>query len=136
MERGLQTLLYIRKRLGNSVMVDEWMIGRCSYVSDVLCHIDNYGAYLAGAKAMFRTLKNQGLLDIPKEASSRSKREDSITNEALLKLYLKDSRNLDWFLHGVPGNVEVRIKTERDKKGKTVKATAFFVKRETTYQEV
>lgn len=146
-ERGLQTLLYIRKRLGKKGTMDEWMEKHCSHVKDVLCDINHYGAYLSGARAMYLALKDQSLLVTPKETitygnkkfvegNSLSDKEQRVVNAALLKLYLDNARNMEWLLHGAPDNVELRVRYELDKKGKVAGATAMFAKKVTTYEEI
>lgn len=148
-ERGLQTLLYIRERLGQKGVMDEWQEKSCAYMNDVLCNINHYGAYLSGARAMCLALEEQGLLATPKKThtyggrryvdndSGLSDKEQRIVNKALLKLYLDSPRNMEWLLQGgTPGNAELRVKCGRDKRGKVTDAVASFVRKETTYKEI
>lgn len=98
--------------------------------ANLLCNINWYGAYIAGAKAMYRALTTKGFIDYV------AKKEDRIAYDAMLKAYMQSTRNMEWLLTDVPKGVELITTFERDKKGKIVKATSRFVKKETKYKEI
>lgn len=111
--------------------------------ANLLRNINWYGAYLSGARAMARALEEWDLLDFPKKKTVHGgyspivlQRNDPIVNKAVLDLFLSSPRNIEYCLQGLPNNVEIQLNTERDKKGKVVKATAKFVKKETKYKEI
>lgn len=111
--------------------------------ANILCNINWYGAYLSGARAMARALEEWDLLDFPKRKIGHGgyspitiQRNDPIVNKAILDLFLSSTRNIEYCLRGLPNNVEIQLDTEKDKKGKVVKATAKFVKKETKFKEI
>lgn len=79
---------------------------------------------------MYRALKGKGFLD------SHSKKEGKLCYDAMLDAYMRNIRNMEWLLTEVPVGVELITHFERDKKGKAVKASAKFVKKETQYKEI
>lgn len=110
--------------------------------ANLLCNINWYGAYLKGAQAMALALKEWNLMDFPQQKigsgnyKGTAKRENPIVNKAVFDLFLSSTRNMEYCMQGLPNNVEIRFHTEKDKKGKVVKATAKFVKKETKYKEI
>lgn len=142
LERVSKTLAYIRLKLDKPYsdgsprqlsLFDENAIEH----ANLLCNINWYGAYIAGARAMFQALKNNDYLDIPRPKGERKQTvADTIANKAQLDLYMENSRNLDWFLHGFPKGVEVITEFERDKNGKVIGAKASFYKRSMEIQKI
>lgn len=141
LERAVNTLLYIKAKLSRPhpngtlrqlSLFDEIKIER----ANLLCNINCYGAYLKGAKAMFRALERNGFLDVPDRESNKKATEDRITNRAMLDLYLENSRNLEWLLSEVPDTVRMITSFERDKKGKVIKAKSKFYKNEVIRKEI
>lgn len=142
LDRMVKTLAYIRIKIDHPVygIPDDGKPHRVPlyYINtfeeaDLLCNINYYGAYLAGAKRMLMALKDHQMLHID---GVKHDKDDKFANKALLDLYMASSRNLDWFLHGEPLKVTTRIESVCDKKGKTIGAKASFVKKETTYKEI
>lgn len=141
-EKGLQTLLYIRTRLVRlkTATLDEWEEKRCHYMTDVLCRIDNYGAYLHGMVQILLKLRDCGLLEEARPKGGKrsdviphAKGNGLIYNKAIIDLLLDNTLNLERFIDGY----EIRFTDfETDKKGKLVKCRAYFAKRVTMYQEV
>lgn len=64
---------------------------------------------------MYRAMERNFYLDYPKK-------EDWIIAKAQLKLFMENSRNLEWFLTDTPKNVKVYTEIERNKKGKVIGA--------------
>lgn len=130
LERIAKTLAYIRLRLEKS---DKIPLSLFDYnaieEANLLCNVNHYGAYLSGAQAMYRAMERNFYLDY-------QKKQDWLISKAQLKLFMENTRNLDWFLHDYPKGVEIYTELERDKKGKVVGAKAKFVKRETKYTEI
>lgn len=144
LERMVKTLAYVRLKIDEPFskyrIPDDGKPHQLSLFTqntieeaDLLCNINYYGAYLAGAKRMLMALKDRHMLHID---GVKHDKDDKFTNKAFLDLYMASSRNLDWFLCGKPLDVTTRIEFERDKKGKTIGAKASFVKKETTYKEI
>lgn len=141
LERAAETLTYIRLRLAeNPNSVSEIKVKNAVAEVDLLCQINYYGAFLKGARSMLRTLEDQCMLNLP--TLKGYKKGDAIKPmnkhyvKAVLKLIKESARNLDWFLHGSPGNVELCVRPETDAKGKVVGATAKFMKKEVKLKEV
>ena len=136
LKRAIDTLLYIRARLEKGIC-DKVKIPMVVEETDLLCNINWYGAWLNGAIAMFRRLHEDHYLDIvyPRDTKKYTK-EERYVNKAELELFIKNSRNIEWFLVGRPNSVELHTKLERDDKGRVKGAKAFFVKKETTYKEI
>lgn len=146
LERIGKTLAYIRLKLAE----DPHYMGRagcgerkvkgCVEEANVLCNINFYGAYLQGARAMLRAMQEQCLLNLP--TVKGTKKSDAIkptekhTVKALIGLINESARNLEWFLHGWPENVEIIIRDETDAKGKVIGKKAMFMKKETRYKEI
>lgn len=150
LERVGKTLAYVRLKLhgirdGGNI---NFYGSRCNELrvrstvdeSNLLCNINWYGAYLSGAQAMLRAMQDHRLLNLP--TIKGTKKSDAVKPaephdvKALVALMSESTRNLDWFLHGWPENVEVCISHERDKKGKVIGAKAKFVKKVTTIVEI
>lgn len=128
-ERCAKTLAYIRLKLERKPALSLFDLDTVEQ-ANILCNINWHGAYLKGANAMYRALINKGFLDF------YAKKEDKITNDAILKAYMQNTRNMEWLLTDLPVNVEVRTIFERDKKGKVVAATSKFVRKKTEYKEI
>jgi len=127
-ERCAKTLAYIRLKLEhrNPKEPEQLSLFEMNTVeqANLLCNINWYGAYLKGARAMYRALSNKGFLDF------YAKKEDKICNEAMLKAYMQNTRNMEWLLTDVPNGVELRTTFDRDKKGKGGKAAPKLEKKE------
>ncbi|MDE7442131.1 MAG: hypothetical protein K2M69_08195 [Muribaculaceae bacterium] len=133
-ERVGKTLAYIRLRLAeNPNYMDcsgsEMKVKARVNEANLLCNINHYGAYISGAQAMYRAMERNFYLDY-------KKKQDWLISKAQLKLFMENTRNLDWFLHDYPKGVEIFTELERDKKGKVMSAKAKFVKKETKYTEI
>lgn len=138
LERGLQTLLYIKKRLDRRVcMGDDLIKGSCSFVGDVLCNINNYGAYLHGMRTMLLQLREWGLLAEKRDKNGlpQPKGDELVFNKAIVDLLMSDAGNCDRFV-GHDFEHIMFTDHERDRKGKLVKCRAYFAKRVTRYEEV
>lgn len=139
LERVANTLAYIRckleKRKDFKIPLSLFDYNTVEE-ANLLCNINCYGAYLKGAKAVIRVLLKHHMLDIPKPKGLGSSKEDRFTNKAYLDLMMESTRNLDWFMHGAPGSVQIRTSFDRDKKGKVIGAKAKFVKKETKFTEI
>ena len=145
-ERVAKTLAYIRLRLAEDPHYmeregcGERKVKGCVEEANVLCNINFYGAYLQGARAMLRAMQEQRLLNLP--TVKGTKKSDAIkptekhTVKALIGLINESARNLEWFLHGWPENVEIIIRDETDAKGKVIGKKAMFMKKETRYKEI
>lgn len=137
LERVANTLAYIRCKLEKRPDIPLSLFDYNAVdEANLLCNINYYGAYLKGAKAVIRVLLEHHMLDIPKPKGLGSLKEDRFTNKAYLDLMMESTRNLDWFMHGAPGSVQIRTSFDRDKKGKVIGAKAKFVKRVTTSVEI
>ena len=146
LERVGKTLAYIRLKLAEDPHYmeregcGENKVKGCVEEANVLCNINFYGAYLQGARAMLRTMQEQRLLNLP--TVKGTKKSDAIkpmekhTVKALVGLINESARNLEWFLHGWPENVEIIIRDETDAKGKVIGKKAMFMKKETRYKEI
>lgn len=122
-ERCLSTLLHCQEQLNQGkpkTLATDLAVSE----ANLLCNINYYGAYMHGAQAMLRTLIDGYFT------------AQNINTKAILNLALQSRRNLDYFLHGTPEGVEIRIKYQRNKKGKAVSAEAVYVKKETNYTEI
>lgn len=110
--------------------------------ANLLCNINWYGAYLQGAQRMALALQEWDMLDVPlKKISSGNykgtlKRKPKPVIKAVFDLFLENTRNLEWCLHGLPDNVEIVTENKTDKKGKVIGVKAKFVKKETKYKEI
>lgn len=145
-ERCAKTLAYIRLKLEyrNPKEPKQLSLFEMNTVeqANLLCNINWYGAYLKGAQAMALALADWNLMDFPQKKigscnyKGTVKRENPKVNKAIYDLFLSSTRNMEYCIQGLPNNVEIRFNTEKDKKGKVVKATAKFVKKETEYKEI
>lgn len=145
-ERCVKTLAYIRLKLEKrkSKASEQLSLFEQNTVeqANLLCNINWYGAYMKGAMAMALALKEWNLMDFPQQKIGHgnykgiAKRENPIVNKAVFDLFLSSTRNMEYCMMGLPNNVEIRFQTEKDKKGKVLKATAKFVKKETEYKEI
>lgn len=146
LERVGKTLAYIRLKLAeypyymDRAGCGERKVKNCVEEANLLCNINFYGAYLQGARAMLRAMQEQRLLNLP--TVKGTKKSDAIkptekhTVKALIGLINESARNLEWFLHGWPENVEIIIRDETDAKGKVIGKKAKFVKKEIKYKEI
>ena len=132
-ERVGKTLAYIRLRLAEPNYMDcsgsEMKVKASVNEANLLCNINYYGAYLQGAQAMYRAMERNFYLDY-------RKKQDWLVSKAQLELFIENTRNLDWFLHDLPKDIELFTELKRDKKGKLIGAKAKFVKKETKYTEI
>ena len=145
LDRMVKTLAYVRLRLdakhGKGAIPNDGKPHQLSLFAEVaieeanlLKNINWYGAYLAGARKMLTVLKDHEMLHI---AGATHNKNDTFVNKAHLDLCMASSRNLEWFLKGIPNdNVTIRTEFIRDKKGKIIDAKAAFVKKETNYKEI
>lgn len=140
-ERCAKTLAYIRCKLERKPQLSLFDMDTVEQ-ANILCNINWYGAYFKGAQSMALALKEWNLMDFPQQKigsgnyKATVKRENPIVNKAIYDLFLSSTRNMEYCMTGLPDNVEIRFHTEKDKKGKIVKATAKFVKKETEYKEI
>lgn len=133
-ERVGKTLAYIRLKLAESPNYmessgSEMKVKARVNEANLLCNINYYGAYLSGAQAMYRAMERNFYLDY-------QKKQEWLVSKAQLELFIENTRNLDWFLHDLPKDIELFTELKRDKKGKLIGAKAKFVKRETKYTEI
>lgn len=133
LERVAKTLAYIRLRLeqyqtDKPIQLDLFTQNTVEE-ANLLCNVNWYGAYLSGAQAMYRAMERNFYLDY-------QKKQDWLISKAQLKLYMENTRNLDWFLHDWPKDIELHTELERNKKGKVIGAKAKFVKKEIKYKEI
>ena len=133
-ERVGKTLAYIRLKLAESPNYmessgSEMKVKAIVNEANLLCNINHYGAYLSGAQAMYRAMERNFYLDY-------RKKQDWLVSKAQLELFIENTRNLDWFLHDLPKDIELFTELKRDKKGKLIGAKAKFVKKETKYTEI
>lgn len=147
LERVAKTLAYIRLRLAQ-VPTDKpiqltLFEQNAVEEANLLCNINWYGAYLSGARAMALALQEWDLLDFPLKKIGHGgyskiavKRADKIVNKAVFDLFLSNTRNLEYCLHGLPDGIEIFNDIERDKKGKIKSAKAKFLKKTTNYKEI
>lgn len=141
---SINELMLVRKRLERRKNINPRadIYGDVEYTrvtkkADLLRNINYYGAYIKGAKAMYLRLKEYGFLEIPKEKGcKKTTKEDRISNNALLDLYMKSTRNMEWLLCGTPLNIKTMVKFKRDGKGKVVGAEAIFYREEIKKVEV
>lgn len=130
LERVVNTLAYIRCKLEKRPNIPLSLFDyNAIEEANLLCNINHYGAYLKGARAMYRAMERNFYLDY-------MKKPEWIVAKAQLKLFMECSRNLEWFLTEMPNRVELHTELERDKKGKVIGAKSKFVKKETKYTEV
>ncbi|MDE6231080.1 MAG: hypothetical protein K2M37_05630 [Muribaculaceae bacterium] len=146
-ERVGKTLAYIRLRLAEnpnymSCSGSEIKVKASVNEANLLCNINYYGAYLQGAQRMALALQEWDMLDTPlKKIGSGNykgtkKREPKPVIQAIFDLFLENTRNLDWCLHGLPDNVEIVTQDVLNNKGKVTGVKAKFVKKETKYKEI
>lgn len=143
-ERVGKTLAYIRLRLAEDPYYlergKEFVVKGAVDEANLICNINYYGAYLQGARAMLRAIQEQHLLNLP--TVKGTKKSDAIkptekhTVKALVELMSESTRNLEWFLHGWPENVEIIVSNETDAKGKVIGKKAMFMKKEVKYKEI
>ena len=143
-ERVGKTLAYIRLRLAEDPYYlergKEFVVKGAVDEANLICNINYYGAYLQGARSMLRAIQEQHLLNLP--TVKGTKKSDAIkpmekhTVKALVGLINESARNLEWFLHGWPENVEIIIRDETDAKGKVIGKKAMFMKKEVKYKEI
>lgn len=147
LERVGKTLAYIRLRLAEDPYYmertgSEMKVKGTVEEANILCNINFYGAYLQGAQRMALALQEWDLLDVPfmKIGSGNykgtQKRKPKPIIKAVFDLFLENTRNLEWCLHGLPENVEIATENKTDKKGKLIKCRAYFDKRVIKYKEV
>ena len=145
LERVGKTLAYIRLRLAEDPYYmdysgSEMKVKGSVNEANLICNINYYGAYLQGARAMLRAIQEQHLLNLP--TVKGTKKSDAIkptekhTVKALVELMSESTRNLEWFLHGWPKNVEIIVSNETDAKGKVIGKKAMFMKKEVKYKEI
>lgn len=95
--------------------------------ANLLCNINWFGAYIKGAKAMYRALYNKGYLEIPHPKGwGKVTNETKLANQAQLLLYMKDVRNLEWLLTEPPQNIGIYTKFEKNPKDKIIGAKSNF----------
>lgn len=138
-ERVAKTLAYIRLRLYDNQSPKDILpsTGPCSEnrikslvdKANVLCNINYYGAYLSGATAMYVAMERMLYLDYKKKV-------DWIEAKAQLKLFMENTRNLEWLLTEIPEGVDLYTQYERDKKGKVIGAKCKFYKKEIIRKEI
>lgn len=147
LERVGKTLAYIRLRLAEDPFYQERnskerVIKGAVEEANILCNINFYGAYLQGARRMALALEEWDLLDFPSKKIGRGnhkgtqKRKPKPIIKAVFDLFMENTRNLEWCLHGLPDNVEIATEDKTDKKGKVIGARARFVKKEIKYTEI
>lgn len=144
LEHAINTLRYIRGKLeiplknGEERQLSLFEQNFCEEQVKLLCNINWYGAYLAGAKAMYRALESKGYLAVPANKGSGVTRRanDLIINKAQLKLYMSSSRNIEWLLTDVPIKITIRTNLIRNNKGKVVGAESKFYRKTALYEEV
>ncbi len=152
LERVARTLAYVRLKLDFNQPTPDTLpgIGMCSenYIkslveeANLLCNINHYGAYLQGARCMALALQEWDLLDFPlKKIGSGNykgtqKRASKTINKAVFDLFMENTRNLEWCLHGLPDNIEIFTEPILDKKGKAKGVKAKFAKKEIKYKEI
>lgn len=147
LERVVKTLAYIRLRLAKdphfmarpgSEMTVRGTVGE----ANLICNINFYGAYLQGARRMALALQEWDMLEVPlKKIGSGNykgtlKRKPKPVIKAVFDLFMENTRNLEWCLHGLPDNVDIVTENKTDKKGKVIGVKAKFVKMETKYKEI
>ena len=144
LERVGKTLAYIRLRLAEDPAYAglERKIKGVVDEANILCNINYYGAYLQGAQRMALALQEWDMLAVPlKKIGSGNykgtqKRAKPIVVKAVFDLFLESTRNLEWCLHGLPGNVEIVTQKILNNKGKVIGIKAKFVKKEISYKEI
>lgn len=147
LERVGKTLAYIRLRLAeDSYFIErtgsEMKVKGTVEEANLLCNINFYGAYLQGARRMALALQEWDMLDVPLKKIGRGnykgtqKRKPKPVIKAVFDLFMEDTRNLEWCLHGLPENVEIFTEDKTDRKGKVIGAIAKFLKKETKYTEI
>lgn len=152
LERMVKILAYVRLKLDYNQPRPDMLpgIGECCETrikslveqANLLCNINHYGAYLQGARRMALALDEWDLLDTPlKKIGSGNykgtqKRKPKPVNKAFFDLFMENTRNLEWCLHGLPDNIEIAYRPRLDNKGKEVGVEARFVKKEVKYKEV
>lgn len=139
LERVSKTLMYVRLMLDINQPKPNTLpgIGACSEnrikglvdEANLLCNINYYGAYMSGARAMFCALERMSYLDF-------KKKQDWLIAKAQLKLFMDNNRNLDWFLHEMPNDVDIFTELERDKRGKVIGAKAKFYRKKLIREEI
>lgn len=128
LERVKTTLEYIKQRLDQGKHPAN-VVQECDK-ANLLCNINWYGAYLKGASAMYRNLKDQGYLDIPKEnIDTFTPTERRIVNKSKLDLYMESSVGMEYLLGDLPDDIVIRTSFDRNNKGKVVGADSAFVYR-------
>ena len=147
LERVGKTLAYIRLKLAETpnymdLSGSEMKVKGSVNEANLLCNINFYGAYLQGARRMMLALQEWDLLDVPlKKIGSGNykgtqKRQPKPVNKAVIDLFMENTRNLEWCLHGQPDNVELTVCDKSDAKGKVIGKKAMFMKKETRYKEI
>ena len=147
LERVGKTLAYIRLRLAEDPYYlerdsKERLVKGAVDEANLICNINYYGAYLQGAQRMALALQEWDLLDFPlKKIGSGNykgtkKRSPKPVNKAVFDLFLENTRNLEWCLHGLPDNVEIFTQDKTDLKGKVIGKKAIFGKKEIKYKEI
>ena len=144
LERVGKTLAYIRLRLAKDPAYAglEMKIQGTVDEANLICNINYYGAYLQGAQRMALALQEWDLLDFPlKKIGSGNykgtqKRSPKPVNKAVFDLFIENTRNLEWCLHGLPDNVEIVTREILNNKGKVTGVKASFIKKETKYKEI
>ena len=119
-QRCLTALVHCKQVRGRLTPSQQYAVEK----ANMLTNINVYGAYLKGARAMYRALERHGLLS------------KDITDKSMLKAYMQDSRGLEWLLEGLPEGINLRTDYVRNKKGKIVSANSYFVKYETKITKI
>ena len=148
LERVGKTLAYIRLKLEKDPHYmqregcGENKVNGVVDRANLLCNINFYGAYLQGARRMALALQEWDMLAVPlKKIGScnykgTQKRAKPVVVKALFDLFIENTRNLEWCLHGLPDNVEIATQEILNNKGKATGVKARFLKRETKYKEL
>lgn len=147
LERVGKALAYIRLRLAEDPDYTE-LRGKETEIrstvdqANLLCNINYYGAYLQGARRMALALEEWDLLDFPLKKTghgnykSTVKRAAKAVNKAYFDLFIANTRNLEWCLHGLPDGVELFARDKVDSKGKVIGKEACFAKKQIKYQAI
>lgn len=133
LERVGKTLAYIRLRLEKRKTDKPIQLTLFEQntleEANILTNINYYGAYLSGAQAMYRALERMFYLN-------HQKKEDWLVSKAQLKLFMENTRNLEWLLTDIPNDVVLYTELERNKKGRVIGAKSKFYKKEVTRKEI
>ena len=146
LERVGKRLAYIHLQLADDPYYEkrgkERIIKSAVDEANLICNINYYGAYLQGARRMALALEEWDMLAVPlKKIGSGNykgtqKRAKPIVVKAVFDLFMENTRNLEWCLHGLPDNVEIFTQDKTDAKGKVIGKKAIFGKKEIKYKEI